>query len=373
MASTKYEPFASVLVTGGCGFVGHHAIAGLIKAQPECAITAIDIDISNTLPGASYHRVDITDSKVLHSFIRSLNPPPQVIIHAACAPILARDHSILWGVNVDGTRNLLDAARDVGTVKAFVHCSSSSVVHDNRTHLIEADENLPVLQPPAQKRVYTVTKAVAEKDVLAANRSSASKDGSTMLTVAIRPCTLFGPGNDLFISKIINVVETGRARLQLGEGTNQWDFCYIDNLIHGLFLAASALLRAANEPPLPADRRVEGEPINITNLGRLPFWGFTLAVADALGKPVPKKDIVKIPLWVGLIMGFVAEWGVWLFSLDKKEAGMSVETVGYTYLIRTLKCDKARERLGYAPLVELHEGIRRTIEEYKKQQGKKEK
>ncbi|OMP82715.1 Sterol-4-alpha-carboxylate 3-dehydrogenase, decarboxylating [Diplodia seriata] len=374
MAPPEYESFGSVLVTGGCGFVGHHVVAGLLRAQPQCAVAAIDISISNTLPGASYHRVDITDSSALHTFLRSLDPPPRVVIHTACAPILTREHDVLWSVNLNGTRNLLDAARDVGTVRAFVHCSSSSVVHDNRTHLVEADEDLPVLKAPAQKRVYTLTKAFAEEAVLQANRSTGSSSTATMLTVAIRPCTLFGPGNDLFITKIIDVVESGRARLQLGEGTNPWDFCYIDNLVHALFLAASALLRVdTTAPPLPSDRRVEGEPINVTNLERLPFWGFTLAVADALGKPVPPHDLVRIPLWIGLIMGFVAEWGVWLLSLGRREAGMSVETVGYTYLIRTLKCDKARERLAYKPLVGLHEGIRRTMKEYRNSKERKEK
>ncbi|KAK0638415.1 hypothetical protein DIS24_g9824 [Lasiodiplodia hormozganensis] len=107
-------------------------------------------------------------------------------------------------------------------------------------------------------------------------------------------------------------------RFKLGQGTNLWYFCYIDNLVHGFFPAALSLLRAADAPPLPSDRRVEGEVINITNIERLPFWGFTLAVADVMGKPVPEDQIVKIQLWLGLIMGFVAEWGVWLLSLGRK-------------------------------------------------------
>ncbi|KAB2570729.1 hypothetical protein DBV05_g10615 [Lasiodiplodia theobromae] len=64
-------------------------------------------------------------------------------------------------------------------------------------------------------------------------------------------------------------------RFQLGQGTNLWDFCYIDNFVHGFFPAASALLRAADAPNFPSDRRVEGEAIKITNIERLPFWGFT--------------------------------------------------------------------------------------------------
>ncbi|KAF9641114.1 3-beta hydroxysteroid dehydrogenase/isomerase [Lasiodiplodia theobromae] len=161
-------------------------------------------------------------------------------------------------------------------------------------------------------------------------------------------------------------------RFQLGKGTNLWDFCYIDNLMHGFFLAASALLRAADAPPFPSDRRVEGEAINITNIERLPSWGFTFAVADVMDKPVLEDQFVKIPLSVGLIRGFVAEWGVWLLSLGRNEAAITVETFGYTYLTRTFKCDKAWERLGYTPHAGLHEGIRRTIEQYKNEKERKQ-
>ncbi|KAF2088041.1 NAD(P)-binding protein [Saccharata proteae CBS 121410] len=367
---TQYEQFDSVLVTGGCGFIGHHIVAALLSQQPTCKITVLDIAISNPLPAVSYHKVDIADETALRKVLTSLEYAPRVVIHTACSPILGPSADLFWRVNVNGARNVLSACQSLGSVRAFIHLSSSSVIHDNRTDLVEADETWPVLtSPKVQKRIYSLTKAHAETEILAA---AADRKGGMPILI-LRPTTVFGPGNDLFINKLINLAETGRAKYQLGDGKNDWDFCYIDNFIHAVFLASTALLRASASPPLPPSdpNRVEAEVFNITNFERLSFWGFQLAVADAIGKPVPERDLWKIPLWAGVCMGFVAEWSVWLLSLGRKESNMTAETVKYTYLVRTLKCEKARERLGYRPLVGLREGIQRTVDWHLEQAEKK--
>ena len=83
------------------------------------------------------------------------------------------------------------------------------MIHDNLSDLIDADETLPVLQYPAQKRVYTLTKAEAEADILAANRESGD---ASMLTVLLRPSSSFGERDTVTIGKIVANARAGKAR-----------------------------------------------------------------------------------------------------------------------------------------------------------------
>lgn len=359
------KSLGSVLVTGGCGFYGHHLVRRILQVEPTCAISVLDIDVSaNNFPGVSYYQCDLANSSRVRAIFEQVQPPPRIVFHLACPPSIIVNDQRFLRVNVDGTRHLLEASRNVG-VKAFVYTSSSAVVHNNESDLIEADESMPILKPPQQKSVYTLSKAIAEEDVLTANR----KNG--MLTVSLRPCTTFGPANPGFMSRIVEVGKTGKARFQMGEN-NPWDFIYIANLVHACLLAANRLLAAADAPALPADQRVEGEAFNITNDERMTFWDFTLATAAAMGKPVDKKDIKKIPRFIALLVCFFSEWGVWLFSLGRRQSNMVREGVVFAYITRTLNTDKAKRVLGYRPIVSLKDGIQESVDWYMKQDKKAE-
>ena len=87
---------------------------------------------------------------------------PQVIIHTASPTALSTDSALYHRVNVDGTRILIECARSIKTVKAFVYTSSAFVVYDSISDLIDADESFPVLYMPDQKEVYSHTKALAD-------------------------------------------------------------------------------------------------------------------------------------------------------------------------------------------------------------------
>ncbi|KAF9630958.1 putative c-3 sterol dehydrogenase c-4 decarboxylase family protein [Lasiodiplodia theobromae] len=359
------KSLGAVLITGGCGFYGHHLIRRILEVEPTCAISVLDVDISeDTFPGVSYHQCDLAHGAGVRAIFEQVQPPPRVVFHLACPPSIVVNDQRFLRVNVEGTRHLLEASRKAG-VKAFVFTSSSAVIHDNVSDLIEADETMPILKPPKQKSVYTLSKAIAEEDVLAANR----KDG--MLTVSLRPCTTFGPANPGFMSRIVEVSKAGKARFQMGEN-NPWDFVYIANVVHACLLAAHRLLMAANSPALPVGQRVEGEAFNITNDERMTFWDFTLATSAAIGKPVDKKAIVKVPRFIALLVCFLSEWGVWLFSLGRKQSNMVREGVVFAYITRTLNTDKAKRVLGYRPIVSLKDGIRESVEWYIEQDKKAE-
>ena len=121
-----------------------------------------------------------------------------------------------------------------------------------------------------QKRVYTLTKAIAEEECLAANRTHG------MLTLAIRPCTTFGPGDFLLSARVVNNVRTGRARARTTTTST-----YIENLVHAFLLAASRLLQAADAPALPPGDPMRGRGVQHLQRRACPVLG--LHVLDGRG------------------------------------------------------------------------------------------
>jgi sterol-4alpha-carboxylate 3-dehydrogenase (decarboxylating) len=362
------EGFGSVLVTGGCGFQGYHLIAAILEAEPNCKVYAFDIDTNRPLrrhASAIYITGDIADPSAVDATFVNMKPPPRVIFHTACPPSMDLNHRLHWRVNVEGTRNLLASADRVGSVRALVLTSTPSVGYDGVAELREVKE-LPILEASKQSRGYSRSKGVAEKEVLAANR----KNSSGMLTCAIRQCTTFGPEDPGFFENIVDVVKNGQAKYRFGNGQNLFDFIYVGNACHAHLLAARALLAAHDAAPLPVSERVEGEPFNITNDEHIPFWDFTIKTSNLLGSPVSQDEILSIPRAVGLLIGFLAEWMVWLFSFGKRQSKISVAGVQYTFLTHTMNINKAKARLHYTPRFSLQEGLERTVDWYKEKDKK---
>lgn len=363
---TKCLSLSPAIVTGGCGFLGSHLVETLLK-DPECQVHILDIDTSrNRMPGATYHICDITFADDVKSAFLKINP--KVVFHVVSPDPLSHDHARFQSVNVDGTHNLLMAAKAAHT-EAFVYTSTSSVVHNHQTNMLDADETLPILRYPAQKNVYTLTKVAAEDKVRAANRTDGD---ASLLTAILRPASTFGERDYLNFWSIVTKARAGRANVQIGDGKNLFSYTYVGNLVDAHILAAEALVRAYGKPPPLPESRVDGEAFFITNDEDRDwlFWDYQRAAAASVGYPVKEKDIKVIPLGLALLMGFVAEWWVWITSFGKKESVLSRQTVRYACIHRTLNCGKAKRVLGYRPKVTMSEAIAKTgawfIEEAKK-------
>lgn len=356
MTSQSLSP---VLVTGGCGFVAYHIIKQILSLEPGCQIHVMDIDISRNRLGKSvvYHACDISSEHAVAAIVHATRPT--TIFHTASPDSMVDNAALFEAVIVRGTANLLMTAKAVGTVKALVFTSSSVVVHDQRTDLVDADELFPVLRPPVQKRVYALTKATAEKDVLTANRADGD---ASMLTVSLRPALCFGERDGHFVAKILAVAQSGRLKFQMGAGKNEYDYVYAGNLADANILAAYRLLNAWGKPiPREPDQRVDGENFNVTNNERMLFWEFNRRIAAAVGHPVRPQEIIVIPVWLGLLIGWVSEWIVWMLSRGTKQPNMTREGIRFSTITRTLNCEKAVRVLGYRPRVSMQEGIERSV------------
>lgn len=360
-----------IVVTGGCGFIGYHIIAQVLEDEPDSKVHVIDINTQrNRIAGVEYHNCDISDLPQVEQIIAQARP--RTIFHVACPESTVQQPDVFKKVNVTGSHNLLVAAKKVGTVRAFINTSTSSVIHDNVSNLVKADESLPVLQYPAQKRVYTLTKAEAETEILATNR----QDGdSSMLTVSIRPATVFGERDTITFGKIVANARQGKGKIQFGPGGNLYDFVYASNCADAHILAAKALVNAWGKPALPADKRVDGESFNVTNEEPVPFWDFQRAIAASVGLPVKPEEVKILPVWVAYIIATIAEWFTWIRTFGKEQPIVTREAVRLTVIERTLSGEKAKRVLGYQPKVTMDEGLARTgkwfVEEDQRRGAKK--
>jgi sterol-4alpha-carboxylate 3-dehydrogenase (decarboxylating) len=148
-----------VAVIGGCGFIGYHIVQLLLERYPASTVSVLDLRITANRvqdPRVSYHAADITDLPGLLALFAKLKPA--VVIHtAAIIPDPRIPEKVIYKVNVDGTKNVIEAARGAGA-RALVFTSSSSVVVGESGDAYNADESLPVLVGADQPEYYSRTK-----------------------------------------------------------------------------------------------------------------------------------------------------------------------------------------------------------------------
>jgi sterol-4alpha-carboxylate 3-dehydrogenase (decarboxylating) len=347
----------TILAIGGAGFLGRHLIEDLIDrgAQPG-RIHILDAKIAgHQVLDIRYHCADIASLQEVKEVLQLVTP--SVVFHMVSPYPFETDRATLERVNVQGARNVIEGCQSVGSVAAFVHTSSSSVIHDHHHALRNADERFPVLYSPQQRNYYAHTKAVAETIVLSANRNV-----GPMLTTALRPSSMYGEGDTMQTPNLIKNARAGRANLQIGPG-KPFDNTYVKNLTHAQILAAEALLEAAAIGPFPHDKRVDGEAFFVTDDDNYTFPAYARLVAAFAGYPVNAEDVRIIPLWLMLPLVYVVEWLYWIITFGKCMS-FSTSVVRLLAQERTFNIDKAKARLGYRPRFTTSEGTKRAVEAF---------
>ncbi len=139
----------SVLITGGTGFLGSSIVDAVLEQHPEWKVTVLDLNLP-TAPTlkAVFEVGDVTDATFVNAIVDQVRP--DVIMHAAgLIPELAgrygrEQEARVFDVNVNGTRNMLVAAKNAG-VRAFVWTGSCCAVTDDmRYQYANIDERWPV-------------------------------------------------------------------------------------------------------------------------------------------------------------------------------------------------------------------------------------
>jgi len=217
------------LVTGASGFLGYHVCKYLISRDK--AVRGIDIepfgysDISDSI---AFCKGDIRDRQLLAEAMRGVD----VVIHGAAAlPLCPRRE--IFSVNVDGTRNILQTACELG-VKRVIFISSTAVYGIPKEHPV--DENYPL------KGVgpYGESKIEAEKICLEFREEG-------MCVPILRPKTFAGPMRLGVFQILCDWVQNGKNIPIVGNGNNKYQLLHIDDLLEAIYLAATAPASKAND------------------------------------------------------------------------------------------------------------------------------
>jgi UDP-glucose 4-epimerase len=228
---------ATVLVTGGAGFIGSHLVDALLNAGDRVRVldnfsTGRRENLQHVLSDIELVEGDIQSYERVHTAVRGCD----VVLHQAALPSVPRsvqDPLTSTAVNVTGTLNLLLAARDEG-VRRVVAASSSSVY--GKAPQLPKDEGIR----PEPISPYAVAKLAGE----GFSRSFGEVYG--LETVALRYFNVFGPRQDpasqyaAVIPNFIVAALEGRRPTIHGDGEQSRDFTYVDNVVDGNLLAMNA-------------------------------------------------------------------------------------------------------------------------------------
>ena len=309
---------ASFLVTGIAGFIG----SGLARALSARGARVRGIDnfatgksenIAEVLPQIDFREADLLDFPALCDACVGVD----YVLHQAAIPSVPKsvaDPVTSNRANVDGTLNLLQAARGA-KVKRVVYASSSSAYGDTPT-LPKHEGMVPDPISP-----YAVSKLTGEMYM----RSFWRVYG--LETVSLRYFNIFGPRQDAHsqysavLAKFITLMLDGKKPTIFGDGAQSRDFTYIDNCVEANLLACTA----------PA-RQAAGEVFNV-----------------AAGKRFTLNQTVEI---LRKLTGY--KGGVEYTEERKGDIKHSLADIS-----------KARQRLGYEPRIGFEEGLRRTVEWYR--------
>ena len=227
---------ATVLVTGGAGFIGSHLTEILLKQGHQ--VRVLD-NFSTGKKGNLIFERPNPSLEVINGDVRELRDCQKAVagidyvFHEAALASVQRsveDPLTTHAVNVGGTLHILMASREAG-VKRVIYASSSSVYGD--TPVLPKHEEMP----PSPLSPYALQKNIGEQYC----RLFSQLYG--LETLSLRYFNIFGPKQDLtsvysaVIPKFIDAFVQGRSPIVYGDGEQSRDFTYVDNVVEANLLA----------------------------------------------------------------------------------------------------------------------------------------
>jgi UDP-glucose 4-epimerase len=303
---------AKVLVTGGAGFIGSHLVQALLERGDE--VRVLDNFSTGARANIAGLGVEVVEGELrsyerVHNAVRGT----EVVFHLGAlgsVPRSVQDPLTSGAVNVEGTLNVLLAARDEG-VRRVVFASSSSI-YGNRAELPLRESMAPDPISP-----YGVAKLAAERYCVSFSRVYHSFE-----TVVLRYFNVFGPRQDpnsqyaAVVPLFITAIAAGRPVTIFDDGGQSRDFTYVENVVAANLLAADAEGASGRIFNVSA-----GRPTSVGELAD--------TIGTLLGKPVEREYFPPRPG-------------------DLRNSWADI--------------DEARGTLGFEPTVSLEEGLQRTIE-----------
>jgi nucleoside-diphosphate-sugar epimerase len=317
----------TAFVTGGSGFLGGALIRRLRRGGWAVRALARSPDAAARVEraGAEPVRGDLDHRGALRAGAAGC----ELAFHAAANVSDWAPREDYARVNVDGTRNVIEACRAAG-VRRLVQVGTEAALMAGEP-LRMVDERAPLR--PDSKCGYCASKAAAEQAVRDAN-------GDGLETVVVRPRLVWGPGDTTVLPALVDAVERGRFAWA-GGGSHRTSTTYVENAVEGLVLGAQ--------------RGRPGEAYFVTDGEPVVFREFITDLLGTRGIDPPDRTLplalaralagASETLWGTLALGGappLSRTAVWLSSLEV-----------------TIDISKARSELGYAPPVTIPGGLER--------------
>lgn len=312
----------TVVITGGAGFIGSNIARKLLKDGYKVKIvdnlaTGRMENLEDILPNIKFLGGDILDLDFLQKAFKNAD----YVLHQAALPSVPRsidDPHTSHRVNVDGTFNVLLAARD-NNVKKVVFASSSSIYGNRKSSKNKTSDSKKEILRAQPLSPYAVTKIIGE------GYAKVFAHIYGLPTVSLRYFNVFGPGQDpnsqysAVVPLFIKAALKGDRPIIYGDGKQTRDFTYVDNIVHANILA------------MKSSKVKMGESINVACNDSISL----IKMVKTLSKILNKKMHPKFE------HGRVGE-------VKNSRADIS----------------KAYKFLGYKPIVKFEEGLKKTVAYY---------
>jgi nucleoside-diphosphate-sugar epimerase len=316
---------AGAFVTGGSGFIGQRLIDRLHAEGHNIRALARSSSAADRVRARGAEAVDgdLADLGAMRSGAQGC----ELAFHAAAT---LGD----WGTreefergNVQGTNNALRACSEAG-VRRFVHVGTEAALLAGQP-LVNVDETAPLR--PDSPALYSATKARAERAVLAANAEGFE-------TVVVRPRFVWGVGDTTLLPVLVEMVRSGRFAW-IGGGLHLTSITHVENTVEGLVLGAT------RGRPGNAYFVTDGEPVV--------FREFVSELLATQGVTAPTRSI---PAWAASAVAAGSEAAWRRLPLPGRPP-----LTRFAYWVSSQECtiriDKAREQLDYAPIKSRADGL----------------
>lgn len=319
------------LVTGASGFTGSHVARRLVEGGHRVRVLLRPSSSRDLLGVTPVEEAtgDLRDEESLARAVRGVD----AIFHLAAVYREAKlPEATYRDVNVEGTRRLAEAALTEGGV-LFVHCSTCGV-HGEVRHP-PADESAPY--NPGD--IYQKTKVEAEQIVFSLHRERG------LPAVILRPVGIYGPGDRRFL-KLFGGVARRRFPM-IGPGKVYYHLTHVDDVARGFLMAAER-------------SEARGEAIILA--------GERYTTVKELVELIAREAGVAPP-WLRLPVGPVYAAAVGCERLLPRlglEPPLHRRRLDFFLKDRAFRIDKAKRLLRWQPQIDLAEGIRQTLDWYRR-------
>jgi nucleoside-diphosphate-sugar epimerase len=312
-------------ITGASGFLGAHLVRGF-EARGARVLPLVRAVTDRSPAGARDLESALSDPSVLAGL--------DVVVHAAAIRHRHGADAATYRVsNIELVERVLRAASQA-SVRRMVFISSVGVYG--------FPARLPVTEdhPYAPRTLYAAAKVEAEMRA----RRAARELGIEL--VIVRPTIVYGPGDrNGMLDKMAAMIRASMYRV-VGPGDNVLHHTYVDDIVEGVWLAAT-------RPEAAGDHFILAGP-ETTTLAAL-----SELVARAVGRSLPSRRVpAGIARAVATVVDVAAHRGM---AFTAREPPVNHEKLDVMTLPISFDITKARRRLGYAPHVGYEEGVMRTL------------